>query len=100
MSTVIVIPLADNKDLAELVADKQPGDKLYACGSIKAKDEQSLTLRIQEVTDKRDELPDLDKPDEEDDMDEDEGEEDSNGSTEGESEEAADLASPGIYGAP
>ena len=90
MSTVIIIPLDNNKDISELVADKQPGDKLYACGSIKALDDQTLTLRIEEVTDKIEDLP---KPGEYDkDGDEDE---DDDGSTEGETKEADELAAPG-----
>ena len=91
MSTVVIIPLENNKDVAALVADKQPGDKLYSCGTIKALDEQTLTLRIEEVTDNKEELPDKEAYDNGDD----ESGEMSNGSTEGESEEAAELASPG-----
>jgi len=91
MSTVVIIPLENNKDVAALVADKQPGDKLYSCGTIKALDEQTLTLRIEEVTDNKAELPDKEDYDKE----EEEPEEESNGSTEGESYEAAELASPG-----
>jgi len=91
MSTVVIIPLENNKDVAALVADKQPGDKLYACGTIKANDDQTLTFRIEEVTDNKAELPDK-----EDYVKKEEGEEEeSNGSTEGEADEAAELASPG-----
>lgn len=91
MSTVVIIPLDHNKDVAALVADKQPGDKLYACGTIKALDEQTLTLRIEEVTDTKAELPDKEDYDKEDD----DTEEESNGSTPGETDEAIGLASPG-----
>jgi len=91
MSTVVIIPLDHNKDVAALVADKQPGEKIYACGTIKALDEQTLTLRIEEVTDNKEDLPDKDGYEKEDD----EMEEESNGSTPGEADEAIELASPG-----
>lgn len=97
MSAVNIIPLTDNKDVAALVADKQPGDRLYFCASIKALDAQTLTYRIEEVTDNIEDLP---KPGESDDDKDDEAEEESNGSTPGESEEAAELAAPGGYNGP
>lgn len=97
MSAVVIIPLENNKEISALVADMQPGDKLYACGSIKALDAQTLTLRIEEVTNKRDDLP---KPGENDEDKEDDAEEESNGSTPGESEEAAELAASGGYNGP
>lgn len=98
MSTVITIPLSDNEELAALVADKQPGDKLYACGTIKALDEQTLTLRVEEVTDKKDDLPDADS--DEDDGDEDDSieEEAGNGSSPDEVDLAKKMASPGYDG--
>ena len=102
MSTVITIPLSDNEELAALVADKQPGDKLYACGTIKALDAQTLTLRVEEVTDKKDDLPDPET--DEDDEDENESEDGSieeeagNGSSPDEVDLAKKMASPGYDG--
>ena len=95
MSTVITIPLEKNKEIAALVADKQPGDRLYGCFTVKAKDDQSLILRTEEITDNKADLPEKEDYDEE--ADGEEGsieEQDSNGSTPGESEEAQELASP------
>lgn len=97
MSTIITIPIEKNEDLAALLADKQPADRLYACGTIKALDENTLTLRIEEVTDKIEDLP---KQDEDDEDKGDTDEEQPNGSTEGETEEAIKLASPGGYVGP
>lgn len=101
MSTIITIPIEKNEDLAALLADKQPADRLYACGTIKALDENTLTLRIEEVTDKIEDLPKQDEDDEDKDKDEgDTDEEQPDGSTEGETEEAIKLASPGGYVGP
>ena len=95
MSTVITIPLEKNKDIAALVADKQPGDYLYGCFTIKANDPQTLTVRIEEITDKKDDLPDHDE--ENDTEDKAEGsveEEDGNGSSSDEADTAIKMASP------
>ena len=105
MSTVITIPLEKNKEIAALVADKQPADRLYGCFTIKAKDDQSLVLRIEELTDKKDELPDPDKYDEEgekEDAEESDSveEEAGNGSSPSETDEAIRLASPGGFASP
>lgn len=58
--TTIQIPLDRNADVAALLADKQPGDKVYACFSLKSMDPQTATLRIEEFADTADELS---KPD-------------------------------------
>jgi hypothetical protein len=63
--SILTIPLDKNKDVAELVAEKQPGDRLYACFTIKAKDDQTLTVRLEEVTDKTEDLPTADEYEEE-----------------------------------
>lgn len=99
MSTVITIPLEKNKDIAALVADKQPGDYLYGCFTIKANDPQTLTVRIEEMTDKKDDLPDHDNEgdDENDTEDQAEGsveEKYDNGSSRSEAATAMDMASP------
>lgn len=49
--TTITIPLDKNPDVAALVADKQPGDWIELRASIKAKDDQTLTLRLEECDD-------------------------------------------------
>lgn len=105
MSTVITIPLEKNKEIAALVADKQPADRLYGCFTIKAKDDQSLVLRVEEMTDKKDDLPDPDKYDEEGEKEDAEEsgsveEEDGNGSSKSETDEAIRLASPGGFASP
>lgn len=98
MSTVVTIPLGKNTEIAELVADKEPGDKLYGCFSIKAKDDQSLMIRIEEITDNIEDLPKPGEYDDDDESEKDEAKEgSSNGSTAGETEEADELAAPGGY---
>jgi hypothetical protein len=47
----LVIDLERNEDLAKLVADLEPGDTLNATLSIVAKNDSSLTVEIEEVTD-------------------------------------------------
>jgi hypothetical protein len=47
----LVIDLERNEDLAKLVADLEPGDTLNATLSIVAKNDSSLTVEIDEVTD-------------------------------------------------
>lgn len=49
--TVIDIDLTKNPDLAALVADKEPGDWIELRASIKAKDDQTLSLRLEECDD-------------------------------------------------
>ena len=96
MSTVLTIPLEKNKELSALVADMQPADRLYGCFTIKSKDDQSLVVRVEEMTDNKEDLPDKEGY-EEDESEDDEGsveEEDSNGSSPSETEQAIRLASP------
>lgn len=101
MSAVITIPIENNDELAALVADKQPADKLYGCFTIKSKDDQTLVLRIEEMTDNKEDLPDKDYEEEDgDEKDEDEDEGESNGSSPSETDEAIKLASPGGYMGP
>lgn len=94
MSTVLTIPLENNKELAALVADKQPADRLYGCFSIKSKDDQSLVVRVEEITDNKEDLPEKEDYDEEEDEEGSVEEEDSNGSSPSETEQAIRLASP------
>lgn len=103
MSPVITIPLEKNDELAALVADMQPSDEIYGCFTIKAKDAQSLVLRIKEMAADKEDLPDkkeYDEDDEEGDEDESVEEKDGNGSSPDETSEAIRLASPGGYMGP
>lgn len=103
MSPVITIPLEKNDEIAALVADMQPGQELYGCFTIKAKDAQSLVLRIKEMASDKEDLPDKKEYDEDEEDGEEDGsieEEDSNGSTQSETDEAIRLASPGGYMGP
>jgi hypothetical protein len=47
----LVIDLERNEELAKLVADSEPGDKLTATLSIVAKNDSTLTVEIEEVVD-------------------------------------------------
>ena len=64
--TTVQIDLAKNPDVAALVSGKEPGDKVFACFTIKSQDTQTLTLRIE----------DLPKAEDYDEEDEDGGDED------------------------
>jgi hypothetical protein len=79
MNPVVTIDLSKNPDVAALVSDMEPSKRVFACFTIKDKDEQTLTLRLSEMAATRDELPkDGDYEDEDSDDDEeddDEGEE-------------------------
>lgn len=61
--TTVTIPLDRNPELAALVADKQVGDWIELRASIKAKDGQTLEVRLETCDD-------CEKPDSEDDEDE------------------------------
>ena len=71
--TTVQIDLAKNPDVAALVSGKEPGDKVFACFTIKSQDTQTLTLRIEEFADSPEDLPKAEDYDEE---DEDGGDED------------------------
>lgn len=49
--TTLTIDLQKNPELAALVSDKQPGDWIELRASIKAKDEQTLTVRLENCDD-------------------------------------------------
>lgn len=51
MNPVVPIDLKKNPDVAALVADMEPGDKVYACFTIKSKDDQTLFIRLSEMSD-------------------------------------------------
>jgi hypothetical protein len=78
MNPVVTIDLSKNPDVAALVSDMEPSKRVFACFTIKDKDEQTLTLRLSEMAATRDELPkDGDYEDEDgDDEDDDEDRED------------------------
>lgn len=61
----LLLDLEKNKDLAQLVADLEPGEKLDAVISIVAKDDKTLTVDLEEVSNHIAE----DGEDEEDDVD-------------------------------
>lgn len=46
----LALDLERNEDLASLVADMEPGDKLDAVLSIVARDDKTLTVELDEVT--------------------------------------------------
>lgn len=77
MKPVVTIDLSKNPDVAALVGDMEPSARVFACFTIKDKDEQTLTLRLSEMASTRDELPkDGDYEDEDsDDEEDDEGDE-------------------------
>lgn len=96
MSSVVTIPLDKNPEVADLLTDMQPGDRVYACFTIKSKDDQTANLRISEMARTKDELPDASEYDEDaEDMDHDEpnDDEDGDGSDEEERDSARDIAS-------
>lgn len=85
---VIPIDLTKNPDVAALVADMQPGEKIYGCFTIKDKDDQTLSIRIKEMASTKDELSSKDEMD-----DEEESEDDADESPEGEEMEM-DMQKP------
>ncbi len=101
--TTIQIPLDKEQDVAAVVADMQPGDKVYGCFTIKDNNQQTLTLRISEFSDNPD---DLSKPgdaaDENDETDDNPDEEKAEGeadqSPEGKEAEAKPTAAAGGMG--
>lgn len=68
--SVITIDLNKNPEVAALVADKDVGAKIYGCFSIKAKDDQTLSLRVSEMADSKDGLSDKEEGSEDEDTDE------------------------------
>lgn len=57
----ITIDLTKDPEVAALLADKEPGAKVYACFSLKSRDEQTAVLRIKEMADTAAELPKADE---------------------------------------
>lgn len=98
--TTLQIPLDKNPDVAALVADMQPGDKIYACLTIQSQDAQTLTARLKEVTDDPDDLPKPAEYSDGENMDED-GDDDEGApekSPEGEEAEPKPAEKPGSLG--
>lgn len=87
--SVVQIPLDRNPDVAALLADKDPGARVYACFTIKSQDPQTAQLRIEEFADSPE---DLSKPDDE--YDEDEEEDADHEKAESDKEEKAEHQSP------
>jgi hypothetical protein len=99
--TVIQIPLDKNPDVAALAADKNPGDRIYFCTTIKSNDPQTLAVRIEEATDDPADLPKPDAYDEEDGETDDSAEEEkgeADQSPEGKEAEAKPAEQPGSMG--
>lgn len=59
--SIVTIALDKEPELAALVADKQPGDWITLRASIKAKDDQTLAIRIEDCDDA--EKPESDEED-------------------------------------
>lgn len=70
---IITIDKTKDPAVAALLADKQPGAKLYGCFTLKSQDEQSAQIRLAEMADTAAELPKADEYDA-DEEDGDEGE--------------------------
>ncbi len=79
--TTVTIPLDKNPEVKDLVIDMEPGDRVYGCFSIRAKDDQTLELRIEEMAATRDELPAKGDKSDDDDDDSDETDEGDKGTT-------------------
>lgn len=60
--------------MAALLADLEPGARVFACFTVKSKDEQTAMLRLSEMAATRDELPAKDEYSEDEDEEEDEEE--------------------------
>jgi hypothetical protein len=58
---ILPIDLTKNREVADLLVDMQPGQRVYACLTIKDKDEKNANLRIEEIVATPEDLP---KPDE------------------------------------
>lgn len=58
---IVPVDLKKNPAVADLLVDKQPGDRVYACFTIKDKDANNANLRIEEIVATPEELP---QPDE------------------------------------
>jgi hypothetical protein len=65
---IVPVDLTKNPRVADLLVDMQPGQRVYACLTIKDKDEKNANLRIEEIVATPEELPQPDEayPDEED----------------------------------
>jgi len=58
---IVPIDLKKNPEVADLLVDMQPGQRVYACLTIKDKDENNANLRIEEVVSTPEELPKVDE---------------------------------------
>jgi hypothetical protein len=83
--TTIQVPLDKNPEVAALVADMEPGTRVYGCFSLKHRDAQTVELRIEQMEDDPERLM---KPGETDD------EEDGEGGEEEESEKTPAEPAP------
>lgn len=89
---VVAIDLTKDPEIAALLADKEPGAKVYACFTVKSRDEQTAHLRLAEITD---DVSELSKPGEGDDSEETDGAEPDDGEGDATPEPAAAASSAG-----
>lgn len=54
---IIPLDLKKNPEVADLLVDMQPGERVYACLTIKDKDSDKANLRIEEIVATPSELP-------------------------------------------
>ena len=59
---VITIDKKKTPDIADWAVDKEPGDRVCIYGTIKANDDQTLTVTLEEVGDDMSEAEDEDMP--------------------------------------
>jgi acetyl-CoA carboxylase beta subunit len=68
--TTIQIDLTKDPEVAALLADKEPGAKVYGCFTVKSLDEQTAVLRIKEMADTASELKTSDDAEEDEEYEE------------------------------
>lgn len=54
---IVPIDLKKNPEIADLLTDMQPGQRVYACLTIRDKNDQLANLRLEEVTERAEDLP-------------------------------------------
>lgn len=54
---IVPIDLKKNPEIADLLADMQPGKRVYACLTIRDKNDQLANLRLEEVVERAEDLP-------------------------------------------
>lgn len=59
---VITIDKKKTPEVADWAADKEPGERVCLFGTIKANDDQSLTVTVEEVGDEPEDMEDEEEP--------------------------------------